>query len=221
MTFHLSRLQGNLWRSVYLVIGSVGLVAAGASSALAAPVNTQWDFEISVQENAPTPDATSKAIVAAASLFGSVTVGSGQDTGTIDKNGYALQSRITGSPLLARMFDNLSIARQSSGRFVNGIALTMRYSDRRGRSEELTTVTNLAARRYEFAKGGKPSGTTPMTVAASDIASAPYAFLGKPAPSKVTFLAFTDGKSIRQATLQPHLESVKLGGKVISAVRLA
>ena len=46
-------------------------------------------------------------------------------------------------------------------------------------------------------------------------------FLGKPAPSKVTFLAFTDGKSIRQATLQPHLESVKLGGKVISAVRLA
>ncbi|MES2943622.1 MAG: hypothetical protein V4772_12215 [Pseudomonadota bacterium] len=192
-----------------------------APTAFAASVNTQWEFEIAVQPGAPTPDAASKAIVGAARLFGSVGVGSGQDRGTIDKNGYTIESRIVGSALISTIFDNLDIVRKSKGRFVNGIALTMQYSDRRGRSQELTTATNLAAKRYEFAKGGKPTGTTALTVAASDLASAPYAFLGKPAPLKPTFLAFNDGKSIRQSTLQPYPESVKVNGKVINAVRLA
>lgn len=212
--------EKDFYRPAFLLVSAVGALIGGLPPALATQVSTNWDFEISVQKNAPTPDAASKAIVAAASILGSVKVGTGQDLGSIDKNGYVLQSKITGTPLFSRMFDNLIISRQSSGRFVNGIALSLRYSDKRGSSDELTTVTNLAAKRYEFAKGGKTSGSSPMSVAASDLASAPYAFLGKPAPRKTTFLAFSDGKSIRQTTLQPHDEPVKLGGKVINAVRL-
>lgn len=207
-------------RPVLLLVVAVGALVGGLSPAFAIQVNTNWDFEISVQKNAPTPDSASKAIVAAASVLGSVKIGSGQDLGSVDKSGYVLQSKITGTSLLVRLFDNPTIFRQSNGRFVNGIALSMRYSDRRGGNDELTTVTNLAEKRYEFAKGGKLNGVLPMSVAASDLAIAPYAFLGKMAPRKTTFLAFSDGKSIRQVTLQPYFESVKLNGRIISAVRL-
>jgi hypothetical protein len=203
-----------------LSMGLVVFALASSCSAFAVPVSTDWDFEISVKGNPPTPDAASKIIVAAASVFGSVKIGTGQDTGNVDKAGYALQSRITGAPLLSRVFDNLSMTRQSSGRFVNGIALTSRYADKRGRSAELTMTSNFPAKRYEFAKGGVSSGSVPLNVAASDLAMAPYAFLGKPVAMKSSFLAFTDGKAIRQTTLQPRTETMKLDGKVINTVRL-
>lgn len=198
------------------------MVLLGAtSSANAVPISTQWNYEISVVSGAPTPDATAKVIVGAASMFGSVGVGSGQDTGTIDKDSYTLRSQIEGARLLSAVISNLKVSRQSNGRFVNGVALTMRYTDKRGSTDELVSVTNLAARRYEFYKGNSPNGTEPFKVAASDLVMAPYAFLGKPAPTKLSFLALSDGKAIRQVSLTPKTETVKVAGKAVNAVRLS
>lgn len=206
------------------IIGSVASAVAllgATSSANAVPISTQWNYEISVVSGAPTPDATAKVIVGAASMFGSVGVGSGQDTGTIDKDSYTLRSQIEGARLLSAVISNLKVSRQSNGRFVNGVALTMRYTDKRGSTDELVSVTNLAARRYEFYKGNSPNGTEPFKVAASDLVMAPYAFLGKPAPTKLSFLALSDGKAIRQVSLTPKTETVKVAGKAVNAVRLS
>lgn len=192
-----------------------------AASANAASISTQWTYEISVVSGAPAPDASAKLIIGAASLLGSVSVGTGRDTGTIDKNSYALQSQIEGTRLLATVSSSLNVTRQSNGRFVNGVALTMRYTDKRGGSDQLMSVTNLTAMRYEFSKGGKPNGTEPFKVAASDLVMAPYAFLGKPAPTKPSFLALSDGKAIRQISLSPKTETMKMGGKIINAIRLS
>lgn len=200
---------------------AVFLSVGVAASVNAATISTQWNYEISVLPGAPTPDATAKLIVGAGSFLGSVGVGTGRDTGTIDKNSYSLRSQIEGAHLLAAVISNLNITRQSDGRFVNGVALTMRYTDKRGSSDELTSVTNLKARRYEFSKGGKPNGTEPFNVAASDLVMAPYAFLGTPGPTKPGFLALSDGRGIRQISLTPKPENVKVGGKSIEAVRLS
>ena len=196
-------------------------IVAAAPSAHAVSISTQWSYEIAVLPGAPTPDAASKLIVGAARFLGSVSVGSGQDTGTINKNSYTLRSKIEGAPLLSAVTSNLNVSRQSSGQFVNGVALTMRYTDKRGSAGELMSVTNLAGKRYEFSKGGTPSGNEPFKVAASDLLMAPYAFIGKPAPTKPAFLALSDGKAIRQVSLTPKVESMKVGRAVVNAVRLS
>lgn len=204
------------------LLGVLAIMGIGAlASVNAATISTQWSYEISVVPGAPTPDATAKLIVGAASLLGTIGVGTGHDTGTIDKNLYALRSQIEGARLLAAVIPNLKVTRQSNGRFVNGIPLTMQYKDKRGSSDELVSVTNLTAKRYEFRKGGNPNGTESFKVVASDLVMAPYAFLGKPAPNKSSFLALSDGKAIRQISLFPKNEMVKVAGKVINAVRLS
>lgn len=187
----------------------------------AATISTNWIYNVSVVSGAPTPDAAAKLIVGAAGFLGSVGIGTGQDTGTIDKNTYALRSQIEGARLLTTVLSDLKVIRQSNGRFINGVALTVRYTDKRGSSDELTSVTNLTAKRYEFSKGGKPNGTEPFNVAASDLLMAPYAFLGKPAPNKPSFLAVSDGKGIRQISLSPKAELVKVAGKEINAIRFS
>lgn len=217
LNFEISRffsVNRSLFALVILLVGA-------AASANAAAISTQWNYEISVVSGAPTPDATAKLIVGAASLLGSVGVGTGRDTGTIDKNSYTLRSKIEGARLLTAVSSNLNVTRQSNGRFVNGVALTMRYTDKRGSSDELISVTNLTTRRYEFSKGGNPNGTEPFKVAASDLVMAPYAFLGKPAPTKPSFLALSDGKAIRQISLSPKTETMKIGGMVINTIRLS
>ncbi len=200
---------------------SAMVLLACVTSASAATISTQWNYEISVVSGAPTPDATAKLIVGAASLLGSVGVGTGQDTGTIDKDSYALRSQIQGARLLSAVSSNLNVTRQSNGRFINGIALTMRYTDKRGSTDELMSVTNLATKRYEFYKGSRLNSTEPFTVAASDLVMAPYAFLGKPAPNKATFLAVSDGRGIRQISLSPKTETMKVAGKTVNAIRLS
>lgn len=208
--------------AVMRLVAAPAVVLTGAlASAHAVTVSTQWNYEISVVSGAPTPDATAKLIVGAASFLGSVGVGTGQDTGTIDKDICALRSQIDGARLLSAVISNLKATRQSTGRLVNGIALTMRYTDKRGSAEELVSVTNLAARRYEFYKGNTPSGTGAFKVAASDLLMAPYAFLGKPAPNKPGFLTLSDGKGIRQINLTPKTETVKVAGRAVNAVRLS
>lgn len=204
------------------LLAALSIAGMGAlTSVSAATISTQWSYEISVVSGAPTPDATAKLIVSAASFLGSIGVGTGQDTGTIDKNSYSLRSQIEGARMLGAVISNLKVTRQSNGRFVNGIPLTMQYTDKRGDSDELVSVTNLTAKRYEFRKGGNPNGTEPFKVVASDLIMAPYAFLGKPAPNKPSFLALSDGKGIRQISLLPKNEIVKVAGKVINTIRLS
>ncbi|MDZ4145435.1 MAG: hypothetical protein U1D29_13045 [Burkholderiales bacterium] len=211
------RIQGARTAIIMLLAALVG----GAAPASAATISTQWRYEVSVLPGAPTPDAVSKLLVGAAGFLGPVGIGTGRDTGTIDKNSYTLQSRIEGARLLTAVFSNLNVTRQSTGRFVNGIALTLRYTDKRGDNAELMSVTNLTARRYEFSKGGSLVGSEPLKVAASDLAMAPYAFIGKPAPSQSAFLALSDGKTVRQIILSSKTETMKVAGKVVNAVRLS
>ena len=206
-------------RRTYLVV--TFMLAGILGNVSAATISTQWIYEVSVVSGAPTPDATAKLIVGTAGLLGSVGIGTGQDTGTIDKNTYTLRSQIEGARLLTTVLSDLKVIRQSNGRFINGVALTIRYTDKRGSSDELTSFTNLIAKRYEFSKGGKPNGTEPLNVAASDLLMAPYAFLGKPAPNKPSFLAVNDGKGIRQISLTPKAGIVKVAGKEINAVRFS
>lgn len=190
-------------------------------SAGAVQIGTEWSYEISVQPGAPTPDAASKLVVRTASLFGSVAVATGRDEGTITGNSYSLRSRVEGAPLLAMAFSNSVVQRQSDGRFINGVALTMRYVEKRGTNDELTTTTNLAARRYEFRKGRQLVHVEQFTLAASDLLSAPYAFLGKPAPTGIAFLALTDGRRIQRITMTSRRENVELDGRAVPAVRLS
>jgi hypothetical protein len=197
---------------------ALGLLAGPAG---AAQIATEWNYEVSVQPGAPTPDATTRLIVRSASMFGSIGVGSGRDSGSITRASYSLRSRIEGAALLSAVSSDLNVIRQSDGRFVNGIALTMRYAEKRGASEESTTTTNLAARLYEFRKGKHLANTEPFKVAASDLLMAPYAFLGKPAPSGTAFLALSDGRHIRQITLAPRREQIQVGGKTVAATRLS
>lgn len=217
----ISRIFSIQWSRAALAMLLMPVLMGTAASAPAATISTQWRYEISVLPGAPTPDATSKLIVGAARFLGSVGIGTGQDTGTIDKNSYTLHSRIEGARLLAAALPNLNVTRQSTGHFANGIALTLRYTEKRGSSAELMSVTNLKARRYEFSKGGRPAGSEPFQVAASDLLMAPYAFIGKPAPSQPVLLALSDGKAIRQISLVPKAETMKVAGKTIQSVRLS
>jgi hypothetical protein len=188
--------------------------------ATATAFQTEWSFELTVQKNAPTPDAASKALASAAGMLGSVSVAAGLDRGTMDAKGFQLYSQVKGTSLMSAVSDNLNMTRQSRGVFVNGFPLTLRYSDKRGSTPELVTTANTAAKKYEFSKGGKPSGSAPLNYVATDLAMLPYTFLGKSAPSKPSFVAFTDGKAIRALTLNPSAGSVKIAGKDEPAVRL-
>lgn len=197
---------------------ALGLVAPFAG---AAQISTEWNYEVSVLPGAPTPDATSKLIVRSASMLGSIGVGTGRDSGSITRDAYSLRSRIDGARLLSAVLSDLDINRQSEGRFIKGIALTMRYAEKRGASDERTTTTNLVARRYEFRKGKDVTHTEPFKVAGSDLLMAPYAFLGKPAPTGTAFLALSDSRRIQQITLASRREQLQIGGKTMAATRLS
>lgn len=205
-------------RCLVPLAAALGLLAAPAG---AATISTEWNYEIYVQPGAPTPDATSKLIVRSASMFGSISVGAGRDSGSITRDTFRLRSRIDGARMLSALWSDLSVTRESDGRFFKGVALTMRYAEKRGTNEETTTTANLAARRYEFRKGKQLTKTEPLSVAASDLLMAPYAFLGKPAPGNGAFLALSDGRRIHQITLASRREQVQVGGKPVAAMRLS
>jgi hypothetical protein len=204
-------------------IAMVCLLATSSLLPFAAHAKTltaQWSYQITVTKEAQGTDAMSKAIITAAKWMGSVGIGAGADRLEIDSKGFALQSNVKGSTLITAVSDNVNMSRRSRGIFVNGLPLVLNYADKRGSSPELSTVANLSAKRYEFYKGGKLSSTAPFAYVAVDIASLPYVFLGKPAPTKPTFVAFTDGKSLRSTTLSPSpATSMKIAGGEYSVVR--
>jgi hypothetical protein len=199
------------------------VIAAFALLPLAASAKTltaQWNYQVTVTKDAKGTDAMSKTIITAAKWLGSVGIGAGADRLDIDSKGFALQSNVKGSTVISAVSDNVNMSRRSRGIFVNGLPLTLNYADKRGSSPELSTVTNLSAKRYEFYKGGKLGSTTPFAFVAVDMASLPYVFLGKPAPTKPTFVAFTDGKSLRSTTLSPSpATNMKIAGGEYSVVR--
>jgi hypothetical protein len=189
-------------------------------AAHAKTLTAQWNYQITVTKEAQGTDAMSKAIITAAKWLGSVGIGSGADRLEIDAKGFSLQSNVKGSTVISAVSDNVNMSRRSRGIFVNGLPLTLNYADKRGSSPELSTVTNLNAKRYEFYKGGKLGNTAPFSYVAVDMASLPYVFLGKPAPTKPTFVAFTDGKSMRSTTLNPSPAAMmKVAGGEYSVVR--
>jgi len=198
-----------------------GLALTASQAALGAPVSANWVYKISIVKGAPTPDMATKAIAAAGMLFGAVTVADGSDIGTIDAKGFNLRSHVKVATLLSMLDGNLNMVRQSNGIFVNGMAFTQRYSDKRGSNPELLMVTNLKQKQFAFSNGPRPARIEPMKDATVDIAMLPYAFMGRPAPKTTAFVAFTDGKSIYSTGLAPKPEMLEVAGKLIPAVRLS
>lgn len=199
----------------YLICLSVSM----ANLSQAGTINAAWDVEVNVI-NSGQQDAVAKAIATASNLVGAVKVATMQDIGTIQANNYAMRSNLVGSSILSAFYSNLTISRNSQGKFVNGVSFTQRYTDKRGSAEELVVVPNMAAKRYDFYVGKKLVNSVPIVYAATDLAMLPYAFIGKPAPQKASFIAYTDGKAIRTTSLTPVVEKLKLAGKEIDAVRL-
>jgi hypothetical protein len=196
----------------FLLIGASCNVSAGTISAA-------WDVEVNVV-NSSQQDAIAKAIGAASSLVGAVKIATMQDVGTIDTKGYVVRSNVVGASILSAFYSNLTMSRSSQGKFFNGVSFTQRYSDKRGSADELVVVPNINAKKYDFFVGKKLVNSVPIVYAATDLAMLPYAFIGKPAPQKASFIAYTDGKAIRTTNLMPALEKIKLAGKEIDAVRL-
>lgn len=207
--------------SVALALVVQGLALTASQAAMAAPVSANWVYKIGIVKGAPTPDMASKAIAAAGMLFGSVTVASGSDAGTIDEKGFNLRSHIKVSTLLSMLDRNLNMVRQSNGIFVSGVSSTQRYSDKRGSNPELLLVANTKQKQYVFTNGTGPARIEPMKYTVVDIAMLPYAFIGRPAPKTLSFIAFTDGKSIFSTNLTPKPEKIEIAGKPIPAVRLS
>lgn len=202
-----------------LVVQCFALTAS--QTTVAAPISASWVYKISIVKGAPTPDMASKAIAATGMIFGAVTVADGSDVGTIDAKGFNLRSHVKVATLLSMLDSNLNMGRQSSGIFVNGIAFTQRYSDKRGSNPELLMVTNLKQKQFAFTNGAGPARIEPMKYATVDIAMLPYAFIGRLAPKTMSFVAFTDGKSIYSTSLTPRPEKFEVAGKLIPAVRLS
>lgn len=199
------------------------LFAAAAMLPAAAQAKTltaQWSYQITVSKEAQGTDAMSKAVITAAKFLGSVGVGAGADRLDIDSKGFSLQSNVRGSTVISAVTDNANMTRRSRGIFVNGLPLTTNYADKRGSNPEISSVANINAKRYEFYKAGKLSSTAPFSFVAVDMASLPYVFLGKPAPAKPSFVAFSDGKSLRSLTLTPSAPApMKVGGAEYSVIR--
>jgi len=206
---------------VALVVMIQGLVFTSSTEALAAPVSANWVYKISIAKGAPTPDLATKAVVAAGTLLGAVTVADVSDFGTIDGRGYSLRSHIKVANLLSMLDSNLNVVRDSNGIFANGIAFTQRYSDKRGSRPELLMVSNLKQMEFSFSNGRGHIRTEPIKFATVDIAMLPYAFIGQPAPKGMAFIAFTDGKSIYSTGLSVSPEKLDVAGKLIQAVRLS
>jgi hypothetical protein len=194
-------------------------LGSGLAIASAGTVTASWDIEITVINTAQ-QEAVGKALAAASGVFGSVKVATLQDAGTIDAKSYALRSNIAGNSVISAFYANANILRSSRGNFVNGVAMTQRYSDKRGAIDELVVTPNFAAKKYDFYRAGKLVDSKPIVYAATDLAMLPYAFIGKPAPVKASFIAYTDGKAIRTTNLTPTLEKLKVGGKDVDAVKL-
>ena len=162
---------------VALVVMIQGLVFTSSTEALAAPVSANWVYKISIAKGAPTPDLATKAVVAAGTLLGAVTVADVSDVGTIDGRGYSLRSHIKVANLLSMLDSNLNVVRDSNGIFANGIAFTQRYSDKRGSRSELLMVSNLKQMEFSFSNGRGHIRTEPIKFATVDIAMLPYAFI--------------------------------------------
>lgn len=198
-----------------------GLVFTTSTDAFAAPLAAKWVYQISVVKGAPTPDVATKAVVAAGTLLGAVSLADVLDVGTIDRTGYSLRSHVKVTSLLSMLDSNLNMIRQSNGIFSNGIAFTQRYSDKRGSRPELLMVSNLKQKEFAFSNGRSPIRIEPIKYATVDIAMLPYAFVGQPAPKTTAFIAFTDGKSIFSTGLNVNPEKIDVAGKLIPAVRLS
>jgi hypothetical protein len=188
--------------------------------ALAAVVTAQWVYKISVIKGAPTPDMATKAIATAGSVFGAVTVAQGADAASVEAKGFALRSNIKVATLLSMLDSNLNMVRQSSGLFVNNIASTQRYSDKRGSTPELLMAVNPRLRQLTFSNGPGTARSEAMKTEVVDLAMLPYAFIGRPAPKAATPLVFTDGKMLFTTLLSPRHENVKVAGQLVPAVRL-
>lgn len=219
MKHQLHSITTMLKKNIHLHVASTLSLILISTPVSAGTFNTQWDLEVTVV-NSSQQDAVSKALATASSLLGSVKIATMNDSGNVDAKGYALRSNIAGSSVISAFYSNLNMLRSSRGNFFNGVAVTQRYSDKRGNTDELVVQPNYAAKKYDFYRAGKLVDSKPIVYAATDLAMLPYIFLGKPAPSKASFVAYTDGKAIRTTNLTPTTERLKVAGKEVDAVKL-
>lgn len=204
------------------------LLAALALAPLATSVgansfNATYMVRMSVDAAKAAPQsARDRAMIEGASMLGSFEVGTIVDSGSHAKGVFRLQSKGTGSRALKTIIpdDRLELARSSEGQVRQGNLATLRFSDKRGSSALLTYSADLDKKRYEMRRAGQVTETGALKYATVDIASLPYLFLGRAAPTAAFSVAYTDAKSVHLAGFRVTRETLEVAGSNVAVTRL-
>jgi hypothetical protein len=175
---------------------ALAALAAPVTEAMAQTLTTSFDVAVNVDgEKAPTWLRT------AASLTGSVNVGSATDKIVVTGERYQVESTGRGAKILSSVFDNLQIVRRSEGAWVGGGQASAKFYERRGSREPSSATFDYKSGTVRFARGSASSAKTEkVRFATSDTAALPYVFLGRPRPTGPVSIAYTDGRSLKTVT---------------------
>jgi hypothetical protein len=199
------------------------LSAAVAPLTLANSFSATYTVQMSVDAGKATPQtATDRAMIQGAAMLGWFEVGTITDSGTLAGGVFRLKSMGTGSRALKTLIpdDRLEINRTSEGQVRQGNLVTLRFTDKRGSSALLTYSADIAKKRYEMRRAGQVTETGALKFAAVDIASLPYLFLGRPAPTAPFSVAYTDAKSVKLAGFRITRENLAVAGATVATTKL-
>ncbi len=187
----MAALRTSVFRSLVLLA-----LAASVTEAAGQTLTTSFDVAVSVDG-----DKAPGWLRAAASLTGSINVGSATDRIVITGDRYQVESTGRGAKILTSVFDNLQVVRRSEGAWVAGGQASAKFFERRGSREPSSATFDYKAGTVRFARGSAGSARTEkLRFATSDTAALPYVFLGRPRPTGPVSISYTDGRSLKTVT---------------------
>jgi len=200
-----------------LALSGIAVAAQGAEFTASYMVFMVVDASKATPQN-----PAERAMIEGAAMLGSFEVGTIKDSGSLAGNVFKLKSVGTGSRALKTIItdDRMEITRSSEGEIRKGTLVTLRFSDKRGSTALLTYSADIGKKRYEIRRAGEVTETGPLRYATVDIASLPYLYLGRPAPSGPFSVAYTDGKSVKLAGFRVAAGSLTVDGRKVAVTHL-
>ncbi|WP_150699021.1 DUF3108 domain-containing protein [Pandoraea terrae] len=167
------------------------------------------------------PDVKSVLIGAGFGILnGNVHVGVVEETLTFTDNKFDIRSVGKPAEIVAKVFKNATIVRQSDGNISAGRFFTARYMERRGESYEKTAVIDTRGKKVHFYDGQNLVADSPLPGGVTDNLSFPYAFLGRKMPAAPIHAVATDGRTMRPMTFDVSEEMLVIGKQNYPAVKL-